>query len=100
MTAGDFTAAVAASLYAATPDGDARLFLDYLIDHPGIRIWSEAMQQDLGFAEHKQIALAAWTVGKEAAKLGIARPWNEAQLGYTMSEETASLLAAARSADR
>ncbi|MBX3070728.1 MAG: hypothetical protein KF883_09550 [Thermomicrobiales bacterium] len=93
----DLDAGTAAALYAATPEGDPKRFLDYLIDHPGVQLWSEAMQEELGFAEHKQIALAAWTIGQEATRLGIARPWNEAQRGYSMSESAAALLAAARS---
>jgi len=90
------TKETAAALYGATPDGDARQFLDYLIDHPGDQIWSESMQVHLGFAEHKQIALATWAIGQEATKLGLARPWNEAQRGYTMSEIDAALLLEAR----
>ena len=96
MSATELSADTAKALYEATPTGDARLFLDYLVDHPGVQIWSEAMQVDLGFAEHKQIALAAWTIGQEATKLGLARPWNEAQRGYTMPESAAELLSAAR----
>lgn len=90
------TARSAEDLYAATPAGDARTFLDYLIDHPGEQLWSESIQQELGFAEHKQIALAAWTIGQEATKLGLDRPWTEAQRGYTMPESAATILAAAR----
>ena len=89
-------AKTAAALYSATPNGDPKLFLDHLIDNPGIQLWSEAIQQELGFAEHKQIALAAWTIGNEATRLGIARPWNEAQRGYTMPSEAAALFQSAR----
>ncbi len=96
MASTKLSATSAAALYEATPDGEARAFLDYLIDHPGEQLWSEAMQQELGFAEHKQIALAAWTIGQEASRLGLKRPWNEAQRGYTMSDDEAALLAAAR----
>ena len=96
MVASEFTASSAVALYAATPEGDPRRFLDYLIDHPGVQLWSEAMQEELGFAEHKQIALAAWAIGQEATQLGFARPWNEAQRGYTMPESAAALLSAAR----
>ncbi len=98
MATGELTESTAAALYEATPDGDARKFLDYLIDHPGVQLWSESMQEDLGFEEHKQIALAAWTIGLEASKLGLKRPWNEAQRGYSMSEREAALLAAGRAA--
>lgn len=96
MTTSALTESAAADLYKATPDGDPRRFLDFLIDHPGEQLWSEAIQQELGFAEHRQIALAAWAIGQEATRLGLARPWNEAQRGYSMSEASANLLAAAR----
>jgi len=96
MNRGMLTEETAAALYGATPDGDPKQFLDYLIDHPGVQVWSEALQEELGFAEHKQIALAAWNIGQEATKLGLARPWNEAQRGYTMPESAAALLSAAR----
>lgn len=96
MKSGALTKETAAALYVASPDGDARQFLDYLIDHPGEQHWSETLQRELGFAEHKQVALAAWTVGEEASRLGLKRPWIEAQRGYIMNDADSALLAAAR----
>ena len=52
----------------------------------------------LGFAQHRDVGLAAHAVGEIARQNGQHRPWLEAQLGYTMSPETAARLRQARGA--
>ena len=89
---------LATQLYGLVDAGQPRQLLDYLIDHPGVQIDSEALQSALQFPQHKDVALAAYSIGESAAALGLQRPWTEGQRGYLMSPETASLLAQARAA--
>ena len=70
-------------------DRNARAFIDFLIEHPDQQFDSERMQQALSFAEHKQVALAAYEIGELAKSLGLARPWSEGQKGYLMTATTA-----------
>ncbi len=86
----------ATEFYGLVEPGQPRELLDFLIDHPGERLDSETLQAALQFPRHKDVALAAYSVGESAAALGLARPWTEGQLGYQMSAETAHLLARAR----
>jgi hypothetical protein len=90
------TPELAASLYASIGDRNARAFIDFLIEHPDQQFDSERMQQALSFAEHKQVALAAYEIGELAKSLGLARPWSEGQKGYLMTATTAELLDRAR----
>jgi hypothetical protein len=83
-------------LYRSIGDPSARAFFDRLIDHPGEQLGSESLQSELGFAEHKDVALAAHAIGKVASSLSLERPWLEGQRGYTMSPEQADALRAAR----
>lgn len=89
---------LAIDLYAAIDDEAARAWLDYLIDHPGETFDSEALQAALGFAEHKQVALSAYAIGEIAASLGLMRPWEEGQRGYTLPDAQAGVLREAREA--
>lgn len=89
---------LATQLYGLVDAGQPRQLLDYLIDHPGVQIDSEALQSALNFPQHKDVALAAYSIGESAAALGLQRPWTEGQRGYLMTAETADLLAQARSA--
>ncbi len=82
----------AQGLFERIGDDDQQAFLKYLIDHPGQQLNSEVIQQDLGFAEHRQVALAAYGIGEIASELGLQRPWVEGQRGYTMQVETAQTL--------
>jgi hypothetical protein len=94
-----FTAAydqVTTAFYRDVTEPNARALLDFLIDHPGERLEGRAIMTALGFAEHRDVALAAYAVGEVAGRHGVKRPWLEAQLGYTMSPETAALLRQAR----
>lgn len=87
---------LAQDLYRGIVDGNARAFLDFLIDHPEQQFTSEHMQRNLSFAEHKQVALAAYSIGELAESLGLDRPWTEGQKGYIMSAQNAELLDQAR----
>jgi hypothetical protein len=87
---------LAAQFYGLVVDGQPRQFLDYLIDHPDVRTDSSVLQEALGFPQHKDVGLAAYSVGETAASLGLERPWTESQLGYVMDAETAALLVQAR----
>ena len=86
-----------AAFYHDVTDPDGRAVLDFLIDHPGDRFEARAIMTALGFERHRDVALAAYSVGDVASKHGVSRPWLEAQLGYTMSPETAERLRRARS---
>lgn len=88
--------ALATEFYGLVEPGQPRQLLDYLIDHPDEQVDSEALQAALQFPRHKDVALAAYSIGESAAALGLERPWIESQLGYRMSAETAALLASAR----
>ncbi|MCO5220669.1 MAG: hypothetical protein M9947_03685 [Thermomicrobiales bacterium] len=88
---------LAPQFYGLVDLGQPRQLLDYLIDHPDTRIDSTALQAALQFPQHKDVALAAYSIGETAAALGLKRPWTEGQLGYLMNAETANLLARARS---
>lgn len=85
-----------AAFYRNVTDPNARAVLDFLIDHPGERHEARTIMTALGFERHRDVALAAYAVGEIAGKHGQKRPWLEAQLGYTMSPETAALLRQAR----
>lgn len=88
--------ALATEFYGLVEPGQPRELLDFLIDHPDQRFDSETLQTALQFPRHKDVALAAWSVGESAAALGLARPWTEGQLGYLMTADTATLMARAR----
>lgn len=88
--------ALATEFYGLVEPGQPRELLDFLIDHPGERFDSETLQAALRFPQHKDVALAAYSIGESAAALELERPWTEGQLGYQMSTETAVLLARAR----
>lgn len=89
---------LATELYGLVDPGQPRQLLDYLIDHPDVQINSEALQTELQFPQHKDVGLAAYSIGESAASLGLSRPWKEGQLGYVMSAEIAALLKHARGA--
>ncbi len=94
LTPTDLT--LATQLYGLVDPGQPRQLLDYLIDHPDTKMNAEALQAALQFPRHKDVALAAYSIGESAAALGLARPWTEGQTGYVMNAETATLLAQAR----
>jgi hypothetical protein len=87
-----------AAFYRDITDPNARAMVDFLIDHPGERFEARQIMESLGFALHRDVGLAAYSVGQVAASHGQQRPWLEAQLGYTMSPEMAALLRQARGA--
>jgi hypothetical protein len=88
--------ALATEFYGLVDPGQPRQMLDYLIDHPDTRVDSSALQTALDFPNHKDVALAAYSIGETAAALGLKRPWTEGQLGYQMPAATAALLSQAR----
>jgi hypothetical protein len=90
------TPILATEFYGLVDPGQPRQLLDYLIDHPDTRMNAEALQAALQFPQHKDVALAAYSIGESAAALGLKRPWTEGQVGYSMPAETAALLARAR----
>jgi hypothetical protein len=90
------TPILATEFYGLVDPGQPRQLLDYLIDHPETKMNAEALQEALQFPQHKDVALAAYSIGETAAALGLKRPWTEGQTGYVMNAETAALLAQAR----
>jgi len=94
----DPTPAETTAFYHDVTDMNARAMLDFLIDHPGQRFEARQIMEALGFAQHRDVGLAAYAVGEVANKHGQQRPWLEAQLGYTMSPEMAETLRRARGA--
>jgi hypothetical protein len=92
----DPTPAETTAFYHDVTDTNARAMLDFLIDHPGQRFEARQIMDALGFAQHRDVGLAANAVGEVASKHGQPRPWLEAQLGYTMSPELAETLRRAR----
>ena len=87
---------VLAAFYRDVTDPNARTVLDFLIDHAGRRYTAREIMTALGFAQHRDVALAAYAAGEAAKRHELVRPWNEAQLGYMLSPETADLLRRAR----
>jgi hypothetical protein len=87
-----------AAFYRDITDPNGRAMLDFLIDHPGERFEARQIMEALGFAQHRDVGLAAYAVGEVARKHGQPRPWLEAQLGYTMSPDVAGELRQARDA--
>ena len=94
----DPTPAETTAFYRDVTDTNARAMLDFLIDHPGQRFEARQIMEALGFAQHRDVGLAAYTVGEVATRHGQNRPWLEAQLGYTMSPDVAGELRQARDA--
>ena len=87
-----------ATVYRDITDPNARAMLDFLIDHPGERFEARQIMEALGFAQHRDVGLAAYAVGEVTGRHGQPRPWLEAQLGYTMSADVAEVLRRAREA--
>ncbi len=85
------------SLYRGMDDRNARAFLDFLIDHPGQQFDSDQLQRELSFKDHKDVAIAAYTIGELAESLGLPRPWTEGQKGYAMTAAHARLFNQANS---
>lgn len=87
-----------ADIYAELGDGTPRRILDLLIDHPDERFESSALKERLGLADHAEVARAIVAIGAAFSKRGIARPWSEAQRGYLLTAEQATILARGREA--
>lgn len=88
--------ATATAFYRSISDDNARRLLDFLIDHPEQQRTAGDLQQELGFAEHRDVARATYLLGNLAAEHGRARPWGEGQSGYVMPPDMSSLFLRAR----
>jgi F420-dependent oxidoreductase-like protein len=99
---GDLTAIDEADLvraYAAVRDGTPRRLLDFLIDHPDERFDSAALMQRLDLERHDEVARGFAALAADLAEHRLARPWTEAQAGYTLTSQSAAVLARARDED-
>jgi alkanesulfonate monooxygenase SsuD/methylene tetrahydromethanopterin reductase-like flavin-dependent oxidoreductase (luciferase family) len=77
-------------------DETERAVLGWLIDHPDERFDGAALQAALGVAVHRDVTRAVAGLGAHFLASGLARPWNEAQKGYLMTSERATLLRSLR----
>jgi F420-dependent oxidoreductase-like protein len=87
---------VIAEAYASVAEGLPRRLLDFLMTHPDERLDGAALVARLGLERHDEVTRAIATLAADLATHGIARPWNESQLGYLLPAERAVLLARAR----
>lgn len=88
-TPGDHAAAT--EFRASLDDPTQRAFLDLLAAHPDERFDTATVAERLGLANHREVARAAYAMGRALAERGFSRPWEEAQMGYAMAAETANL---------
>jgi hypothetical protein len=88
--------ATATQLYESITDANAKRLFDYLIDHPDVQRTAGELQQELGFADHRDVARSTFLLGTLAAALGRSRPWGEGQMGYQMPADMAALFREAR----
>jgi F420-dependent oxidoreductase-like protein len=86
-------------VYAAVRDGTPRRLLDFLIDHPDERFDAAALMRQLELSRHDEVARGFAALASDLAEHGLARPWNEAQAGYLLPAQHASVLAGARDED-
>lgn len=79
-------------------DAGQQAFLRDLAAHPGVQRDGATIQAALGFARHRDVALAAYAIGEALRERGVSRPWAEGQRGYTMPADVAEVVnrAAAR----
>jgi hypothetical protein len=87
---------LARRFYWALDDPGTRAVLDFLIDHPDERFEGAAIAETLGLPWHRDVARATFAYGEVARSLGRSRPWQEAQLGYLMPADQATILRRAR----
>lgn len=86
----------AVAFYRGVTDTTAKSILDFLIDHPDERYEGADLVQQLGLAEHCDVARSTYLMGQIASDQGLQRPWTEGQRGYLLPEEHATLLRDAR----
>ena len=72
-------------------DPTARRVLDALIAHPDERLDGHALMTLTGIERHADVTRAFVTLADAFAAHGLTRPWNEAQRGYLLPNETAAL---------
>ncbi|MDQ3227319.1 MAG: TIGR03560 family F420-dependent LLM class oxidoreductase [Chloroflexota bacterium] len=82
--------------YAAVRAGPPRQLLELLIDHPGERFDGASLLTRLGLQRHDEVTRGIAALAADLASHGLARPWNESQLGYELSTAHATRLARAR----
>jgi F420-dependent oxidoreductase-like protein len=87
---------VIAEAYASVAEGLPRRLLDFLMTHPDERLDGAALVARLGLERHDEVTRTIAALAADLATHGIARPWNESQLGYLLPAEQAALLARAR----
>jgi hypothetical protein len=87
---------LATTFYRSVESPSARAVLDFLIDHPDERFEGAAIADTLKLADHREVGRATYAYGEAARTLGRARPWQEAQMGYLLPAERATLLRQAR----
>ena len=92
--------ALAARAYAGVRDDMARRLLDTLIAHPDERMDGRSLMGHLGVERHDEVTRAVATLAAELAEQGLARPWNEAQQGFLLTGERASLFGGVRESAR
>jgi alkanesulfonate monooxygenase SsuD/methylene tetrahydromethanopterin reductase-like flavin-dependent oxidoreductase (luciferase family) len=92
--AGDLPALRAA--LARIDDPRLGLVLGVLIDHPDERFDGAAIVARTGIERHADVTRALAALAGALAERGLARPWNEAQSGWLVSQEQADLLGALR----
>lgn len=93
ITSGDFS--VVCSILAELSNTPSHRFLSWLIDHPDEQFDGAALRSQISLDNHAGVTRAAAVLGAAIADLGLARPWTEAQRGYSLSAGMAALLAPA-----
>jgi len=83
--------AAATAFLASLDDPTQRAFLDLLITHPDERFDTAKVADRLGLVDHQAVARATFAMGRALADVDLMRPWTEAQMGYAISADIATL---------
>lgn len=83
---------IAVELYERLENPRDRAVLDFLVEHPDERLHAREIMEQIGLAEHADVARAMYRIGEIAGSLGRKRPWGESQNGYLLAGEIAALL--------
>lgn len=86
---------IVSGILAGLGDSPAQRLLETLTEHPGERFDGTALQTLLDVENHAEVTRTVAVLGAAFAAHGLARPWNEAQRGYLISEEMADLISEA-----
>lgn len=90
ITSGDLP--VISSLLADRNGTTGHRFLTWLIAHPDERFDGAALGSNIGVDRHADVTRGVAIIGAAFADHGFARPWNEAQRGYSLPAGMAALL--------